>query len=106
MVLISKKGWLNILCDWCINLESSIEDILEKDYTGVSIGKNINFYPWDKKEENKIIIQLWYDKECGMDQRDFLIELMMKDVDGSGVHLVAPIKFCPNCGRNLKIPSN
>lgn len=93
---------MKTICSWCQDLEKSLKEIKEKDYTGISIGKINYFYPWDNIETNKISVQLWYDQEHGMEKRDFLIELGMKKEDGSGRRMVAPIKYCPNCGRKLR----
>lgn len=93
---------MKTICNWCQDLEVQLEELKNNDYTGVSIGKTNYFYPWDKTEIDKISIQLWYDREHGMEKRDFLVELGMKEENGSGTRMVAPIKYCPNCGRKLK----
>ena len=89
------------MCDWCNRLEESLQRLKEHDYLGVPIGNRINFYPWDKVEKDRVEIELWYDKEHGMKKREFLIELAMWESNGSGTRMVAPIKYCPNCGRLL-----
>ena len=92
------------MCSWCNNLNSAIQDLMMNDYSGVPIGERIEFYPWDKTKEYKIKIELWYEKEHGRDKKEFLVELSMQDTNkgkGYGIRMVAPIKYCPNCGKEL-----
>jgi len=93
------------MCNWCGRLDQAMIDLREWNYSGVAIHKEkIEFYPWDKTEEDKVRIELWYTQEHGRDKREFLIELGMQDKNrgkGSGIRMVAPIKYCPNCGKKL-----
>jgi hypothetical protein len=89
------------MCKWCNKL-NTLKSRLQEYNAGYMIGESINFKPWDDCED--VRIELWYDKEYGMKNKEFLLELGHREKDStSGIRLVAPVKYCPNCGKKLEV---
>jgi hypothetical protein len=89
------------MCGWCNKLET-LKERLEQFPAGYPIGKEANYMPWGVNDIIKI--NLWYDKEHGMKNREFLMELSYSENNNDkAIRLIAPIKYCPNCGKELKV---
>jgi hypothetical protein len=89
------------MCVWCDKL-NTLKERLENYDAGYLIGKEVNYMPWGK--EDIIKISLWYEKEYGMADKGFLIELSYSENnDSRSIRLIAPIKYCPNCGNKLEV---